>query len=107
MQISYDGNSNEKYLQSSEAFSKAASHKLFIAMSTAIFNNHPRLGYVRTYTIDKIQPYEKRAFAWHHDGWGNILIKVMILLSDVAEDGQRMKYCPGTQNFDWDCQRSK
>ncbi|CDW85571.1 udp-galactopyranose mutase [Stylonychia lemnae] len=53
------------------------------------------------------KPYEQRAFQWHHDGWGKDLIKIMILISDVPENGQRMRYCAGTNQQKWNSNRSK
>ena len=39
------------------------------------------------------------AFQWHHDA-KHKQVKVMVLLTDVPDDGQRMDYLPGT-NRDW------
>eukprot|EP00347_Sterkiella_histriomuscorum_P022929 403336617 len=108
LQMTFDGgNCKDGYVASSQAFSKALSAKLYMALASAVFNTHPRLGFVRTSIILPIKPYEKRAFQWHHDGWGKGLLKVMILLTDIPDDGQRMRYCPSTNQIDWNCSRSK
>ena len=97
LQMTFDGgNSKEGYLTKSEPLSKALSNKIYMAIASSVLNTHPRLGFVRTSIILPIEPYQQRAFQWHHDGWGKKFLKVMLLLSDIPEDGQRMRYCAGT-----------
>jgi hypothetical protein len=44
---------------------------------------------------EPIEPYEERAYRWHHDGKGKYL-KTMWLLTDVPADGQRMSFIAGS-----------
>lgn len=105
--MSFDGNSGEAYLPTSEALSRAVTHPAILAVVTAAFGQHPRMNFIRTYSIDPIEPYERRAFQWHHDGYSEIGLKAMILLSDVPPEGQAMAFCPGTQLRDWDTKSSR
>lgn len=105
--MSFDGNSGENYLPTSEALSSAVTHPAILAVVTAAFGQHPRMNFIRTYSIDPIEPYERRAFQWHHDGYSEIGLKAMILLSDVSPEGQAMAFCPGTQLRDWDTKSSR
>lgn len=105
--MSFDGNSGERYLPTSEALSRAVTHPAILAVVTAAFGQHPRMNFIRTYSIDPIEPYERRAFQWHHDGYSEIGLKAMILLSDVPPEGQAMAFCPGTQLRDWDTKSSR
>lgn len=106
--MGFDGNSGETFLTESEAFSHMVANPTLVALVAAHFGTlSPHLSFERTYCIDPIDPYERRAFQWHHDGWGTPQLKVMILLSDVDSDGQCMHYCPGTYDVDWPCSRSR
>uniref|UniRef100_A0A0G4HD32 Uncharacterized protein n=1 Tax=Chromera velia CCMP2878 TaxID=1169474 RepID=A0A0G4HD32_9ALVE len=106
--MGFDGNSGEAFLTESEAFCRMVANPSLLSLVSAHFGTlSPHLSFERTYIIDSIDPYERRAFQWHHDGWGRNQLKVMILLSDVGPEGQCMHYCPGTSDEDWPCTRSR
>lgn len=107
MHMSFDGNSGEQYLRTSKALSEAITNPALLVLVTAAFGQHPRQTFIRTYATGPIEHYERRAFAWHHDGHSEIGLKAMILLTDVPEDGQGMKFCPSTQKTKWPTRRSR
>lgn len=49
----------------------------------------------RVQRLYPIEPYQDRAFRWHHDSKGKY-VKTMWLLSDVPIHGQRMSYIVGS-----------
>lgn len=49
----------------------------------------------RIQRLHPVEPYEDRAFQWHHDAKGKY-VKAMWLLTDVPADGQRMSYVVGS-----------
>jgi hypothetical protein len=99
--IGFDGNSGERYLETSESLSRAITHPVILNAVTAALGEHPRLSFVRTTLLNPIEPYERRAFQWHHDGHSATGIRVMILLSDLPDTGQAMVYCPATNKRVW------
>ena len=107
MHMSFDGNSRERFLPTSKALSEAVTNPALLVLVTAAFGQHPRQTFVRTYATGPIEHYERRAFAWHHDGYSEIGLKAMILLTDVPEDGQGMKFAPSTQKTKWPTSRSR
>jgi len=48
--------------------------------------------------LDPIEPYEGRAFQWHHDSKGKY-VKAMWLLTNVPITGQRMSYIVGSHTI--------
>lgn len=101
--MGFDGPAPEEgYLPTSEALSEAVTHPSILAVVAAALGQHPRLSTVRTFSVDPIEPYQRRASIWHHDGhWTRDGLKVMVLLSDVPEEGQAMRYCAGTNKLAW------
>ena len=70
-------------------------NKTLHTLATKHIGNHIKMSFCWIVRIDPIKPYNSRAFQWHHDGWGKYVINVMILLSDLSKEGQRMRLCPG------------
>jgi hypothetical protein len=99
----FDGaNPEEGYLPRSEALSQAIVNPTLLAIITAALGEHPQLSTAKTFSVDPIEPYQRRASLWHHDGhWTADGLKTMLLLSDVPEEGQAMRYCPGTNKLEW------
>ena len=50
------------------------------------------------YRLLSTAPFEHGGWRWHHDAVHK-QVKVMILLSDVPDGGQRMDYLPGTHKI--------
>lgn len=105
--MGFDGNSGEAYLPTSESLSLAVTHPAITVIAGGTFGQHPSMNFVRTYSIDPIEPYERRAFKWHHDGYSEVGLKAMILISDVPEGGQAMVFAPGTNKRTWDTSTSR
>lgn len=105
--MGFDGNSGEAYLPTSESLSRAVTHPAITTVAAAAFGQHPRMNFVRTYSINPIDPYFRRAFQWHHDGYSEYGFKAMILISDVPEGGQAMIFCPGTHKKTWPTNSSR
>lgn len=103
----FDGNSGERYLASSEAMSAIVTHPAIFTLATAAMEEHPHMNFVRTQFMNPIAPYERRAFQWHHDGYSEIGLRVMVLLTDLPDDGQTMKYAPSTNKRQWDTYSSR
>lgn len=99
--ISFDGNSGEAFLPTSEALSAAVANPVLLALVASSFGQHPHLSFVRAYSIAPVPHYKRRAFQWHHDGYGEFGFKAMILLSPVPAGGQAMIFCPGTHKIRW------
>jgi len=105
--MQFDGaTTTERYLTTSEALSKAVTEPFFWALGAHCWGRDPKLAFSRGYRIGPINPIEYRAFRLHNDGHYKEL-KVMILLTDVPEGGQSMRYWPGTHGIDWNIHSSK
>jgi hypothetical protein len=105
--MGFDGNSRERYLPTSIALSRAVAHPAILNFVTTCMGQHPKMNFIRTTFLNPIETYERRAFQWHHDGYGKKGLRVMLLLTDVPEHGQAMKYCPATNVFDWPTRSSR
>jgi len=103
----FDGGQNESYLSTSLALSMIAVDPFLRTIVDYYLGKPGYLAYTRGYRTEPIAPERYRAFQWHHD-LKRKMVKVMVLLTDVAKDGQRMDYCVGShkvwQKFEtqWD-----
>jgi hypothetical protein len=93
--VDFDGSKGESYLKTSIAFSRAAVDPYLTALASYYWGKPIKLAYSHGYRLEPVEEREYRAFRWHHD-LKRKQIKVMILLSDVPSDGQRMDYIPGS-----------
>jgi len=93
-----DGAIGESYLSASKALSLAVVDPYLTALASYYWGKPIKLAYARGYRTEPIFPEEYRAFQWHHD-LKRKQIKVMILLTDVPSNGQRMDYIPGTHRI--------
>lgn len=94
----FDGAVGESYLTSSFTLSQAAVDPYITALASYYWGKPIKMAYARGYRTEPIPPEEYRAFQWHHD-LKRKQIKVMILLTDVPPDGQRMDYIPKTHKI--------
>ena len=97
---------NQIYIDSSilsisKSFSNLITDENLWKIASGYSSSHVKLSFFRLSRIDPIENYQSRAFQWHHDGWGINTINIMFLLSDLEENGQRMKYCPGSHLIKW------
>lgn len=86
------------FLRDSIPLSRAAVDPALTALAAYYFGRPVVLA--QSYGI-RIEPREMNdygAFQWHHDAKRH-QIKVMVLLTDVASEGQRMDYIPGTHRL--------
>ena len=88
-----DGGTGEIYLSTSIALSQAIIDPYILAIVSYYWGKPIKLAYARGYRTEPISPEEYRAFQWHHD-LKRKQVKVMLYLTDVPADGQRMDYIP-------------
>jgi ectoine hydroxylase-related dioxygenase (phytanoyl-CoA dioxygenase family) len=91
----FDGAKGERFLESSVAFSTLAIDPYITSLASYYWGKPIRLAYAHGYRLEPVSEREYRAFQWHHD-LKRKQIKVMVLLTDVPANGQRMDYIPGS-----------
>lgn len=91
---------DEEYLYNNLALSSAMCDPLLWALGAYLWGQDPALSLSVAYRIEPIKSTNYKAYQPHNDGAGKEY-KVMILLTDLAENGQRMIYWPGTHKVDW------
>ncbi len=69
--------------------------ELILAAFEAYYARPIYLALTQIQRLNPIEPYEERAFRWHHDSKGKY-VKAMWLFSDVPPTGQRMSYVIGS-----------
>lgn len=105
--ISFDGNNGESWLSRSVSLSLAASNPTIRNIIEGYFEQPVFLGYEKLYTDISMVGYSERAYHPHHDGYGHVGLKAMILLTDVLPDTLGMKYCCGTHDYIYATSRSQ
>jgi hypothetical protein len=96
--LDFDGSKGESYLITSVAFSQASVDPYLTAIASYYWGKPIKLAYAHGYRLEPVEEKEYRAFRWHHD-LKRKQIKIMILLSDVPVDGQRMDYILGSHKI--------
>jgi hypothetical protein len=93
-----DGGLNESYLSTSESLSSVAVDPYIRHIVDYYLGKPSSIAYTRGYRTEPVPHERYRAFQWHHD-LKRKMIKVMLLLTDVAADGQRMDYAVGSHTI--------
>ena len=86
------------YLKDSAAFSRATFDPYLLSLVRYYWGKPVFLAESTGTRIDPIEIKDYSAFQWHHDA-KRMQVKVMIVLTDVPADGQRMFYLPGTHRL--------
>lgn len=85
----------EDVLQHDETFIQAALDSTILELISRYYRKAFGVGRADAMRIRPLEESRYGSFQWHHDTRGR-QIKAQILLTDVAEDGQRMTYLKGT-----------
>lgn len=83
------------YLSDSAALSQAALNPFLIGLAKYYWGKPIFLAEAAGYRLEPTTTDDYGSFQWHHDAKRK-QVKIMILLSDVSDSGQRMDYLPGT-----------
>lgn len=86
-----DSVSAPNFLDLDSSFVRTAFDDTILEIMARYFGKPFGLGRVGATRLLPTQPHRDNSYQWHHDGRGRQL-HLMILLTDVAADGQRMKY---------------
>lgn len=105
--IAFDGNNGENWLEQNLALSTIASNSTVRNIVESYFGQPTYLVFEKLYTDVSTLGYTERAYHPHHDGYGHVGLKVMILLSDVLPGTLGMRYCCGTHDYIYPTTRSQ
>lgn len=86
------------YLPGSMALSKAVFEPFLISLVRYYWGKPVYLANTSGTRLEPIVIEDYSAWQWHHDA-KRMQVKVMIVLTDVPADGQRMYYLPGTHRI--------
>jgi hypothetical protein len=89
---------DRNYLSQSEALVEMAFDNFLLDLIRFAWGKPIFLAETGGYRILPIELCDYSSFQWHHDNKRK-QIKMMVLLTDVAADGQRMDYIPKTQDI--------
>lgn len=86
-----DSISAPNFLDMDSSFVRTAFDDTILEIMARYFRKPFGLGRVGATRLPPTEPHRDSSYQWHHDGRGRQL-HLMILLTDVAADGQRMQY---------------
>jgi hypothetical protein len=100
-QASFNGGVDaKKALSESKAMSDAIADPFFVTLASHHLGHPAVMANWRGYHLGEREPLLYRAWDWHNDQ-KRAEIKVMILLSDVSEEGQAMQVIKGSHKNWW------
>lgn len=106
-QASFNGGVDAKTaITESEAMSKVLADPFFILTASHHLGQPAVMANWRGYRLEPREPLLYRAWSWHNDQKRSE-IKVMILLSDVKEDGQAMQVIKGSHHKWWNMESQR
>lgn len=85
----------ENLLQYDRVFLEAALDSTLLELMSRYYRKGFGIGRADAMRIRPLEESRYGSFQWHHDTRG-LQLKAQVLLTDVAEDGQRMTYLKGT-----------
>ncbi len=95
---------NTEFTQEDSVFLEAALDDFLLEMIGGYYQKRFALGRASALRLDPVSNVRYGSFLWHHDARGRQL-HLMILLTDVPENGQRMSYLRRSQNRYYDYSR--